>query len=266
MKNLKRDRLEQILQHIQAQGTVTTVELTRLFDVSEMTIRRDLMALERQGKILRFHGGASMRKNENMEAAFEVRVNANQSCKKAIGAAAVAYLTEHLPDEPSGSVFLGSGSTIYCMATQMGTCPRAPIITDNTYVANTLAADPQNAVILIGGQLILPSLNATGYIAEKMISDFTIDLAFISSSAIDEHGDLYTYNLLEAGVFSAIIAASKRVVVLADHSKMGKKNLVHLCGLNERFTLITDGGAPDEILARCQALGAEVLAVTAPAV
>ena len=102
MKNLKRDRLEQILQHIQAQGTVTTVELTRLFDVSEMTIRRDLMVLERQGKILRFHGGASMRKNENMEAAFEVRVNANQSCKKAIGAAAVAYLTEHLPDEPSG--------------------------------------------------------------------------------------------------------------------------------------------------------------------
>ena len=158
MKNLKRDRLEQILQHIQAQGTVTTVELTRLFDVSEMTIRRDLMVLERQGKILRFHGGASMRKNENMEAAFEVRVNANQSCKKAIGAAAVAYLTEHLPDEPSGSVFLGSGSTIYCMATQMGTCPRAPIITDNTYVANTLAADPQNAVILIGGQLILPAV------------------------------------------------------------------------------------------------------------
>lgn len=261
---MKRDRLERVLQHIQAQGTVTTAELTGLFGVSEMTIRRDLMTLERQGKILRFHGGASMRKNEEMEAAFEIRVNANQSCKKAVGAAAVTYLTEHLPSEPAGSVFLGSGSTIYCMATQMNAPLPVPVITDNTYVANTLAADPQNAVILIGGQLILPSLNATGYIAEKMISDFTIDQAFISSSAIDEQGDLYTYNLLEAGVFSAVIAASKQVIVLADHSKLGKKNLVHLCSLNERFTLITDSGTPAKTLARCRELGAEVIAVPVP--
>ncbi|WP_101911307.1 DeoR/GlpR family DNA-binding transcription regulator [Marasmitruncus massiliensis] len=261
---MKRERLAQIYDYIENHENVSTLELTAAFQVSEMTIRRDLAALEKQGKISRFHGGASVRQSEKSEAAFELRIGVNYECKAAIGRHGVEYLQTHICSNHPNSIFLGSGSTIYCMAKQMSPGLSVPIITDNLYISTILAASDKNTVIMVGGQLILPSLNATGYIAEKMISDFTIDCAFISSSALDENGNLYAYNLLEAGVFSTVISSSKHVVVLADHTKLGKKNLVHVSALNQHFTLITDSHTPEEYLSYYRNLGTEVIVVSNP--
>lgn len=256
---MKRERLAQIYDHIDRHETVSTLELSALFRVSEMTIRRDLTDLEEQGRITRFHGGAKVRKNEKSEAAFDLRIGMNYDSKIAIGRRGVAYLEAYIQSCRPNSVFLGSGSTLYCMAKQMGPGIPVPIITDNLYTSTILMGFENNSVIMIGGQLILPSLNATGYVAQKTLSEFTLDCAFIGSSAIDEQGNLYAYNLLEAGMFSAIIAVSKRVVVLADHTKLGKQNLVHVKPLGKQFTLITDEEAPRECLSCYRELGTEVL-------
>lgn len=261
---MKRERLTQIFEYIESHENVSTTELTAAFGVSEMTVRRDLAELEKQGKITRFHGGANVRREEVSEAAFELRIRLNRDYKTAIGRRGVEYLQEVVAANAPASIFLGSGSTVYSMARQMSPGLAAPIITDNLYISNVLAASERNTVIMVGGQLILPSLNATGYLAEKILGDFRIDCAFIGSSAIDEQGDLYAYNLLEAGMFSAIISVSKHVVVLADHTKLGRRNLVHIKPLGRQFTLITDGKAPQDCLSRYRELGAEVITVPCP--
>lgn len=256
---MKRERLIQIYNYIEKHENVSTLELTKTFQVSEMTIRRDLATLEEQGKISRFHGGATIRNMDTSEATFELRRTKNPELKTLIGARGMEYLQDYISQNHPYSIFLGSGSTIYYMVRQSNTAFSVPIVTDNLYVSTLLAVSEKNTVIMIGGQLTLPSLNTTGHMAEKALSDFTIDCAFIGSSAIDEQGNLYAYNLLEAGMFSTIISASKHIVVLADHSKIGKRNLVYVQSLDKRFTLITDDAASEKCLSKYRELGAQVV-------
>ena len=256
---MKRDRLNDIVDYIRIHTSVSTQELAEFFNTSDMTIRRDLATLEAQGKVSRYHGGASIIEEKKDEAAFSLRMQLNEKEKQAIGQYAVNYLQSRITADKPTSVFLSSGSTVYWMSKLLPPGIVSTIITDNVYVSSVLAADERNSVVMIGGQLILPSLNATGYIAEKNLSEFNIDIAFIGSSAIDEKGNLYAFHLMEAGIFSMIIEKSRNIVVLADHSKFGHKNLVQITGINENFTIITDEKTPADYIANCRQRGAKVL-------
>lgn len=256
---MKRERLEQIYRYIEDHGDVSTQELTSAFGVSTMTIRRDLDELEEQGRITRFHGGAKAVKEVSSEASFDLRTRTNHEYKMAIARSGIELLKTQLYPSRPACIFMGSGSTIYCMASQMDVKLSMPIVTDNLYAATMLASSRENTVIMVGGQLTLPSLSATGYLAEKSMSDLALDIAFIGSSAIDEHGNLYAYNLVEAGMFSKIISVSKHVVVMADHSKLGQRNLIHVKRLDQHFTLITDEKAAPEYLRHYRELGTAVI-------
>ncbi len=262
---MKRDRLLQICSYIEERGSVSTLELTSHFQVSEMTIRRDLAVLEQQGKITRFHGGAACKKNDRREATFELRTDTNHELKAAIGACGIRFLQEYIARNQPYSIFLGSGTTLYRMAELVDTEYPVSILTDNLHSATILASSGKNKVIMIGGELTLPSLNATGHMAEKELSELTIDCAFIGSSAIDERGTLYAYNMQEAGMFTSIIAVSKHIVVMTDHTKLGKRNLVSIASLNQQFTLITDSSAPADYLQCYRNLGAQVICAQAAA-
>lgn len=256
---MKRDRLLQIYNYINEHENVSTLELTSHFRVSEMTIRRDLAALEESGKILRFHGGASCIKPERREDTFESRTDINYELKISIAKRGAEFLHEYIAKHQPYSVFLGSGTTLYRMATMIDSELPVSIITDNLHSASVLVTSGKNKVIMIGGELLLPSLNATGHMAEKELSEFSIDCAFIGSSAIDECGNLYAYNMQEAGMFSSIIAASKHIVVLADHTKLGKRNLISIAVLDPHFTLITDQDACQEYVHHYESMGVQVI-------
>lgn len=261
---MKRNRLEQVFSYIKEHENASTMELAELFDVSEMTIRRDLAALEASGRISRFYGGAMAKPSAPSEDAFSLRVGMNLKCKTAIGLRAVEYLRELLEKEENAAIFFGSGSTIFLMVQQLTDALPTPAITDNLHVATVLTSNPDNLVIMIGGTLLLPSLNATGYLAEKMLSDLSVACAFIGSSGIDENGYLCAYNLVETGMFSTIMAAAKQVVILADHSKIGHSNMVRICQLSDKFVLITDQLAPQNLIEHYQQLGAKVILVDCP--
>lgn len=257
---MKRDRLNDIIDYIKIHTKVSTQELADTFNISDMTIRRYLTELEGQGIISRYHGGASIIEEKKNEAAFSLRLQLNEKEKQAIGQYAVNYLKSMVTIDKPTSVFLGSGSTVYWMSKLLppGIVEPMPIITDNIYVSSELASNEKNSIVMIGGQLIHPSLNATGYIAEKNLSEFNIDIAFIGSSAIDEKGNLYAFNLMEAGIFSMIIEKSKKIVILADHSKFGHKNLVQIATINENFTIITDDNTQAKYINSCRQKGAKV--------
>nr|WP_243165825.1 DeoR/GlpR family DNA-binding transcription regulator [Anaerofilum hominis] len=258
---VKRDRIEQIFSYIKEHENASTLELAEFFNVSEMTIRRDLAALEAHGRISRFYGGAVAKQTTPSEDAFALRVGMNQKYKTAIGLRAARYLREQLEHKGECPVFLGSGSSIFLMAQQLTEALPVPIITDNLHVASALSCNPDNSVIIIGGTILLPSLNATGYLAEKMLADLSVEYAFIGSSGIDENGYLCAYNLVETGMFSTIISTSRQVIILADHSKIGRSNMVRIQALSEKFTLISDQLAPEACMEHYRGMGARVIQV-----
>lgn len=259
MAGIMKERLIKILDYIEEHDGATTAELTEYFGVSEMTIRRDLIFLEKEDKIVRFHGGAGIKKHQRLESAFDIRLKTNYESKCRIAAKAAQYLENLSQSGQARSIFMGGGSTMYCMAECISEQLTATVVTDNLYVSSVLVKNPSNSVIIIGGQLVLPSLNVVGFTAEKMLSGFSMDYCFIGSSAIDEEGSLYSYTLSEAGFFAAAMNSAKHTVVLADHSKLGTKNLVQIARMSQDFTIITDHMAPAGILKRYQTLGAEVL-------
>lgn len=249
---MKPTRQEQIYQYIKEHENAGTLELAAYFNVSDMTVRRDLTELESQGRIARFHGGAFIPSEKATEHAFSLRAETNKSSKLAIGRRAGAFLQERQgTGEP---VFLGSGSTVYHFARQLSSLG-VPLITDSLHTALTLAES--NSVIMLGGEIAHPSLNATGYLAEKMLSGLAIGCAFIGSSAIDESGCICAYNMVESGMCSTVISNSKHIVILADHTKIGKSNMVKIHTLDSKFTLITDAEVP--CLDQYRELGAEVI-------
>ncbi len=266
---MKNKRTDQILEYMRLHdGTASVLELCTEFHVSDMTIRRDLQALEDDKKVIRHHGGATLVQASASlisDAPFQTRLNNNHDLKMALGHAASGYLHSASLGSGCSSVYIASGTTLYCMALQMNfSLSAATLVTDNVSVSQVLANHPDYTVISIGGQLILPSLNAVGHVAENMIRSFSFDYAFIGAATIDENGIIYNYNYIEAGTFTAVLESSRHIVVVADSTKFGKKSFVQLTRLREGFTLITDSGISKELLETLQDNGVQVLIVEAP--
>lgn len=256
---MKRERLEQIFRYIESREEATTQELTDAFQVSTMTIRRALGELEEQGRIIRYHGGAKAVQISRTEASFDLRSRTNHEEKMAIARRGIALLKQQRSPESPVCIFMGAGSSVYCMASQLDVKLTKPIVTDNLYAATMLESCHENMVVMTGGQLMQPSMNAAGDLAEKCLSDLALDIAFVGTSAIDAEGNFYAYNETESGMCSKIFAASKQVVILADYSKLGQQKLVHVKKLDGQFTLITDSKANPEYLQHYRQLGARVI-------
>ena len=248
---MRKKRTDKIIEYmINHNNSASVFELCEEFNVSDMTIRRDLQSLENEDRISRHHGGATIIRSSNSPFnadPFQNRLNDNHDLKMAIGAAAAEYLHEISSLPNCNSIFIASGSTMYCMALQMNfPLENITLVTDNVYTSQVLASNPEHTVVSIGGQLILPSLNVVGYVAENMIRSFSLDYAFISAGSIDTDGTIYYYNFIENGTFNAAVESSRNIIVVADSTKFGKKTFVQLCKLKKGFTLITDSGISND--------------------
>ena len=244
---MKIKRTDQIIEYMRTHGGVANVvDLCEKFGVSDMTIRIDLQTLENNKSVIRHYGGATLIQEitSSVNAApFQTRLNVNQQIKMSLGLAAAEYLQKASILPTCNAVYIASGTTLYSMALQINyPLSNTTLVTDNVSVSQVLASHPDYTVISIGGQLILPSLNAVGHVAENMIRSFSFDYAFISAAAIDENGYIYNYNYIEAGTFTAVLESSRHIIVVADSTKFMKKTFVQLCQLKKGYTLITDSG------------------------
>lgn len=258
---MKKSRSNEILEYLNVHKNATVNELCNVFHVSDMTIRRDLIKLESTHSITRFHGGAAINSNEAHADMFHKRMLINSDLKTKLGKACAEYAARQVRIGNCTSIFIASGSTLYEFAKQLDLPDSVTLITDNIYVSNALLNSGTSRIIMIGGQLLLSSANAVGFAAERMVSNFSTDIAFISTAALDENGTIYMFNPVESGMFNAIIESTRHVVLVADHTKLGKKNLVQLCTIDERFTLVTDSGAPAAMLDNYRKRGAEVIVI-----
>ena len=253
------DRRRMIIELVQESGSKTVAELCGLFNVSEMTIRRDLRDLDREGVIRRVHGGAVSSLGRSYEPPYTIRSTRNAETKRAIGRKAAELIVD------GDSIALDVGTTILEIAQALHGKHNLTIITASLPIANEIVSNlsltSEVRLILTGGIVRSGELSMIGNIAAQTYDEFHVDKAFIGVGGISLEDGLTEYNLEDAMVKKPLIQNAHQRIVAADSSKIGRTTFTSIAPLSMVDTLITDSHIPAETLGRLEALGIEVLVV-----
>ncbi len=239
---LPAQRQEQILQEVQANGGVRVSDLTELLSVSDMTVRRDLDALARRGLVQKVHGGATLPgRGSTDEPGFEAKSGQERPAKEAIARRAAEFV------EPGTAVAVSAGTTTHALARHLLRIPGLTVVTNSLPVAEVLHANrrPDHVVVLTGG-VRTPSDALVGPVAVRAIRSLHVDLLFMGVHGIDPEAGFTSPNLMETETNRAMIAAARRLVVLADHTKWKVVGLSTIATLEDASMLITDSGLSND--------------------
>jgi DeoR/GlpR family transcriptional regulator of sugar metabolism len=235
---LARQRQERILDEVQRHGGARVSDLVTTLGVSDMTIRRDIQELARRELVLRVHGGATSISGRSAdEPGFVAKSALHPVPKSAIAVAAAALV------EPGASIALSAGTTTYGLAQQLLTVPGLTIVTNSPPAANLLhEAGRDDLTVILTGGVRTPSNALVGPIALGALRTLHVDMLFLGVHGMDERAGLTTPNLVEAETDRAMVAAARRLVVVADHSKWGVVGLSTIADLGQVDILVTDDG------------------------
>ena len=254
---LPAERRARILEALEEQRVVKVSTLSEVLGVSEITIRRDLKLLDREGVLRRTHGGAVLTRRPLAEPQLEAAVAAEAGTeeKARIARAAAAMI------EPRDTVFLGSGSTVAAILRYVDHSLEARVVT-HSLAAAAEAQGLSLEVIFLGG-LFRPSINAVeGSWTIDMIGSFNADKAFIGADGLDTTAGLTTPSMAVAGIELAMIRRTRgEVVVLADSNKIGVVHQVVVCPLDQIDLVLVDDGASSDVRSRIQRSGPRCEAV-----
>jgi DeoR/GlpR family transcriptional regulator of sugar metabolism len=210
-------------------------ELSEQVDASVSTVRRDLDALEAVGIVRRTHGGARILNPKSDEFTFSTRDTHQLEEKEAIGGACAGLI------EPGQTVILDAGTTVYHVAKHLEG-KSLQIITNSLPVANLFSGSNKSELVVSGG-VIYPRLGVlVGPLAVEAFSKIRADVAIMSAGGLSEDGISNSHGLL-IDIQRAMIAAAHKVIFCMDHTKLGRRSMSHLCGLDEMDTLVTDKAA-----------------------
>jgi DeoR family transcriptional regulator of aga operon len=240
---LNEERRRFILEILNRDGRVLVVDLARHFRTSQVTIRKDLDALEANGRIQRSHGGALPSRESALEdPTLREKEKLHRKEKLQIAGAAVKMVRE------GQVVILDSGTTTTAIARALRKFENLTIITNAVNIAAELSGSSLD-VILTGGSLRKNSFSLVGPIAEETLHRLNADILFLGVDGFDVHHGLTTPNLLEAKVNRAMMNVSKFVVAVCDSSKFGRRTLSSIAPPSDVQCLITDKGIPKADLA-----------------
>ena len=239
-----------ILDLLTRNGFVDVPGLQRALGCSEATIRRDLDLLQREGRLRRTHGGAVL--DGHRERALTIRVAEKVEEKEAIARAAV----EMVPD--FAAVGIGGGTTTQHVARALAGRPGLTVVTNAINIAAELAGKPIR-IIVTGGELRANTYELVGPLAEPTASQLHLDLIFVGVDGLSVEGGLTTHDPVEARVDRVLIDRANEVVVVADHSKLGRKTFACIAPLEVAHTLVTDRQADPEVVRELERAGLRVI-------
>ncbi|WP_405557840.1 DeoR/GlpR family DNA-binding transcription regulator [Streptomyces sp. NBC_01171] len=245
---LAEQRRALIVDEVRRRGGVRVNELTRQLGVSDMTVRRDLDALARQGVLEKVHGGAvPVVEASTHEPGFEAKSGLEPTAKEEIARAAARLVA------PGSAIALSGGTTTYTLARQLLEVPDLTVVTNSVRVADVFhtaqrasGRRPGAATVVLTGGVRTPSDSLVGPVADRAIAALHFDLLFLGVHGISAEAGLSTPNLAEAETNRQLVRSARRVVVVADHTKWGTVGLSSFAALDDVDTLVTDGGLPPE--------------------
>jgi len=252
---LREERKRKISEFVEENKQATVAELSKLFGVSDSTIRRDLEELDGQGEIQRAHGGAVSVERSAPEPPVVHRMVESEEEKRRIGQAAARLVQD------GEVIFLGSGTTTLEVARNLDGKNDLTVITNALNVANQLAGKQSITVIVMGGLLRHSELSLVGHITEQALKELRADKVIMGMRAISVQEGLTNDYLPETMTDRAIVNFAPEIIVVADHSKFGKVSTALVAPISSIHKIITDNGISPQQLDALRQAGVEVIVV-----
>jgi DeoR/GlpR family transcriptional regulator of sugar metabolism len=226
-------RTENIAAMLGGRDEVSVAELAEEFGVTAMTIRRDLDALAREGRVTRTHGGAILAAPGAATFEFEDRRMSHPAEKRAVAQAAAKLI------EPGMTVILDTGTTTLEVARMLGGIPDLTVVTSSLAIASALFAVPGIELTLLGGTVNRNSPDLSGALTVDNLKTFHVDMALVGADGADRDG-YSTSSMSIAQVSRAILGSAKRKILLADSSKFGTTAFVRIAKWDALDRVIVD--------------------------
>lgn len=254
-KPLASVRRQAIRERLTESSSLTISEMAGELGVSEMTIRRDLEALQETSDVRRTHGGAVVAERMMFEFNYQARQREHLKEKQAIAAAARALI------RPGQRVILDTGTTTFQLAVLLRDCEGCTVITPSLAVASELQFCESLSVILLGGVIHRGSPDLTGPVTEHGLDLFSADWVFQGAEGIGKGGSVFNVDLQLGQVDRKMRTKAARSCLLADRSKIGQTALVQTGTLSDFDVFITESTAPASFLKQARRMAGKVILV-----
>lgn len=246
------ERRRLIAESVRSRGVVSVAEMAETLGTTEITLRRDLRAMAKEGLLVRTHGGAVQPAGLGHEPSYYEKSGQAANEKAAIARLALGMI------RPGDSILLGPGTTTLALARLLVNSPELTVVTNSLLVAQALIEAPRVEVILTGGTLRRSIHALVGPATEESVRALRASQAFISGNGFSAERGLSTPSPLVAATDRALASAAQQVVVLADHTKIGQETMCQTVPAARIHTLITDSKASPAALAAIREAGVDI--------
>ncbi len=246
------ERRERILELVRANGSMSLRDIAAKVRASEVTVRRDVRAMEAEGLLDRRRGGASLPGRIGHEQSYTGKSGQCAAEKSAIATVAARLV------RPGDAITIGPGSTAEAFARALLGHGDLTVVTNSLRVADVLAGATGVEVVMTGGTLHAPMRALVGSAAEASLSGLRVNRAFLSGNGVSAERGLSTPNPAVASIDRALSACAEETIVLADHTKVGADTMVPTVTPEEIAHLVTDSSADPEVLMTLEETGALV--------
>lgn len=253
LPGVRQHRHLEIVQRLKLHGVASVDDLVHTFGVSASTIRRDLQLLDASGQLVRVNGGALLLTDDaDLSRPFSTVAAAHVECKRAVARRAGSMV------EDGDTVLLDIGTTTHLLALELRERP-ITVITASLAVLDALRDDSRVELVLLGGYVRRPYHSLVGVLTEDALRQVHADVAFVGASGVRADGAVLDTTLVEVPVKRALIAASDRVVLVADKHKFPGTGTLRVCGAGELTAVVTNPGADPDTLALLAKTNVEVV-------
>jgi DeoR family transcriptional regulator of aga operon len=254
-------RWNALLELLTENGRITVDEVAERLNVSQATIRRDFDQLAQQQMITRTRGGA-VANGVSYDLPLRYKTAKHSAEKQRIGAAAAALV------EPGMVVGLNGGTTITEVARALAVRPdlgqaaddaQLTVVTNALNIANELLVRSRMKIVVAGGVVRPQSYELVGPLGANLLREVTIDVALLGVDALDVSLGAASHHEGEAAMNSLMVGQARRVVIIADSSKLGGHAFARICPIDRIDTLVTDSGAVPETVRAFEQAGVRVI-------
>ena len=254
-------RWNALLELLAESGRVSVEDAAARLDVSQATIRRDFDQLAQQQMITRTRGGA-VANGVSYDLPLRYKSAKHSAEKQRIGEAAAGLVT------PGTVVGLNGGTTVTEVARALAVRPdlnaggdgsQLTVVTNALNIANELLVRSRMKIVVAGGVVRPQSFELVGPLGGALLKEVTLDIVLLGVDALDVELGAAAHHEGEAAMNSQMVARARRVVIIADASKLGGHAFARICPVDKVDTLVTDSGAAPEQISAFEAAGVRVV-------
>ena len=250
-----RERQLRIARVVEEHGRARVADLAAQFGVSAVTIRKDLARLEHERRLIRAHGGAVAMGRARPESAFEIRERLQQDEKSWIATATVPVIHD------GEAVVLDASTTALYVARALkerGGWTHLTIVTNGLRIASELAGYPGVSVLMLGGWVRHEAFSLVGGLGDGVFRRINVQKAIVGAAGFTIGSGLSDATEEEAQIKRAMVGAAREVFAIIDHTKWGRASFATFCRTERITCVISDTGAPPEMVAELRSSGIDV--------